>query len=233
MPEIFKRNEKYDIESENVNYLDNGNMQATINYLCDEIKPEDIFIDIGAHIGCVFIEVVDRAKPVMAYAFEPTPLSFRLLQKNCKRNLKTPYKLINKAVVDYRGEIDFFQADWGSPSNTAVDRFEGKIRPICIPCIDLNSIKFGDANLVLKVDAELSEPKIWAGLTKHIPKIKFMTMEWFNQALVETKTDRLPVLAQIRAAGFNIYDIERGLGHKVTDDYILGSAKIDLLITRE
>ncbi len=225
--DIYGR-KSYALESDSPNYLDNGNMQETIDFLCEHITPDDTFIDIGAHIGCVFIEVMDRCKPKMGYAFEPTVETFKQLKKNCKRNLHTPYEVVNKALMDYTGEVDFYEASWGSPSNTTVDRFEGRIKPKKFPCVDLNSYKI-DGKLVIKLDAELAEQKIWKGMSRHIPNIKAMTMEWFNMAMVETNLERVEFLKQIRKDGFGIYSIDNRR-KAISDDDLLSSGKLDLIL---
>ena len=111
-----------------------------------------------------------------------------------------------------------------------MDRFEGTRKPKKVPCVDLNSYKF-NGNIVMKLDAELSEPRVWKGMTKHIPNLKCVIMEWFNQAFVETGTDRLGILKQIRDEGFQIYDIN-DRKKPVNDEYLLGTGKIDVIIRR-
>lgn len=205
-------------------YLDNGTMQANKDWLLENVTEEDTFIDIGAHIGCVFIPVVGERKPKRALAFEPTPEVFKMLELNCKQ-VKN-YELYNKAVSNKSGVEKFYEADWGSPSNTLVDRFEGKLEPYDMQVVALNDIRL-DGPIVIKMDAELSEPKIWEGMSNHYSKIKAVCMEIFVEAYYKAGVDFNPMLKMIRDAGFGIYD---HAGREISDEQIQHTPILDVII---
>lgn len=62
------------------------NIIQAINYLCEEKKYFDFFIDIGANIGLVTINVSKQFKNL--YLVEPVKEHFNILKTNIKRNFK-------------------------------------------------------------------------------------------------------------------------------------------------
>lgn len=67
-----------------------------------------VILDCGAHIGVsvlFFKKLYPHAKII---AFEPSPETFKLLQLNVKQNNLRDVELVNAAVSDRTGEIDFY-----------------------------------------------------------------------------------------------------------------------------
>ncbi|MDZ7687758.1 MAG: FkbM family methyltransferase [Halobacteriales archaeon] len=77
----------------------------------EELKPSDVFYDIGAHIGLYtcFASQVCSAGTVVA--FEPHAPNVRQLEKNISLNKPERATIINKAVSNQEGEVAFSQPD--------------------------------------------------------------------------------------------------------------------------
>lgn len=202
-------------------------MKEIVAWFSKNLKPEHIFVDIGAHIGGVFVPVVWEVKPRWAIAFEPTPVSFDYLKKNCEEFLTTDYELQNKAVLDKTGEAEMYEASWGSPSNTFLDRFEGKNNAkFKVETTALDDIEF-NGRLMIKMDAELSEPKIWKGMKKTLPKVDAIVMEIFAEAFGNIGVDITPFLDEIRQDGFEIFDLDEKL---FSNEAVIKAKRTDIII---
>ncbi len=61
------------------------------------LTKNDVWLDIGGHIGTFAIDIADKVKHV--YSFEPNKDNFRLLKKNLKENNIKNVTVFNKALV--------------------------------------------------------------------------------------------------------------------------------------
>jgi tRNA/tmRNA/rRNA uracil-C5-methylase (TrmA/RlmC/RlmD family) len=69
------------------------------------VAPNDVFVDVGAHIGSYTIPVARKAQKVIA--FEPNKHSFELLTKNIALNRLTNIEAYNTAVSKKRATVSF------------------------------------------------------------------------------------------------------------------------------
>jgi len=144
------------------------------------IKPGDIVIDVGAHIGYYTLIAAARVgKSGHVYAFEPTSNTFKILQKNIQMNNFTNVSLYNLAISDKEGYVELYLSDTintGATSITVSEFFSGKIEKA--KCITIDSfLKKENIKKVdlIKIDVEGAEPKVLRGmkelLSKQSPKI--------------------------------------------------------------
>jgi len=77
------------------------------NLLLKEIKPEDVFIDIGAHIGEYTLPIAKKCKLVIA--FEPEPRNYITLQQNCKLNKLENVYALPIALSSTSGKLKLFR----------------------------------------------------------------------------------------------------------------------------
>jgi FkbM family methyltransferase len=78
------------------------------------VAPNDVFIDVGAHIGSYTIPIAKKAQKVIA--FEPNKYTFELLTKNISLNNLTNIEAYNVAVSKKRGVVSFTYEDQSSYS---------------------------------------------------------------------------------------------------------------------
>lgn len=73
------------------------------------LKPGDIVVDIGAHIGEYTLIAAYLVKPSgMVYAIEPQPECVNYIRQNCEINgLKKMYKVYQLAAGDLSGSVSF------------------------------------------------------------------------------------------------------------------------------
>ncbi len=150
----------------------------------NEIKKDDVVIDVGAYVGDYTIPLAKRASKVIA--FEPNPETARILEKNINLNQARNVKLFTKAVGDKKSRVKFHMSQKpiysgvvGSPPVTAILRTEGNITRDCtteVETVDLDSTLSNENRLDwLLIDAEGYEINALNGamkiLTRHSPKI--------------------------------------------------------------
>lgn len=84
-----------------------------------EVRTGDVVLDLGASVGPFTWRVSDRASKI--YSFEPTPVTYKVLEKNFKSNPKV--EVIKKALYHTTGSFKFpFEEGVGGPSGTMSDK---------------------------------------------------------------------------------------------------------------
>ena len=122
------------------------------------IRPGDVVIDIGAHIGAFSVWAARQAASGRVYAFEPNDENYRLLEENKKLNDLTNLETFKLAVSDKAGEAVLFNSERRSLAHSLFEVGEGHhtvVRTISLAEILLaNQI---DRVNYLKIDAEGAE----------------------------------------------------------------------------
>lgn len=143
------------------------------NFLINNLKNGDIFMDIGANCG--FYSVLARkfiSESGQVHAFEPTHSTFKLLQKNMSK-FKNCF-LNEKAVFNEKGHIDFYLNEFSVgntikvPSYYNVDDYKKTIvQTITIDdyCRELDIIP-----TFIKIDVEGGEENVIIGAKKVLEK---------------------------------------------------------------
>lgn len=149
------------------------------------VAPNDVFVDVGAHIGTYTIPVAKKAQKVIA--FEPHKDSFELLTKNISLNHLTNIAAYNIAVSKKRGAVSFMygkEPDYSrvidgdqSWSGTVIDDARAHNSNIhLVNTIDLDSILLKEDRVDwIKIDVEGHEMDVLEGamqtIRMHKPKI--------------------------------------------------------------
>jgi FkbM family methyltransferase len=74
--------------------------------LFDEVRPDDVFYDIGANVGSVSCLVGQTLSTGTIVAFEPLPVNADALRANLKLN-DAPATALEYALSDENGEVEF------------------------------------------------------------------------------------------------------------------------------
>lgn len=144
-----------------------------------------VAVDVGANIGYYTLLLAKVCKRV--YAIEPDKNCFSILKKNVEENNLKNVLLINKAVSDKKGEVDFIhnQENFGdsrlqSPSATPYPPLTRGNNTI-ISTISLDELlnKENRINLI-KIDVQGHEPQVIAGAKKIIKKYSPILFLEFN-----------------------------------------------------
>lgn len=141
-------------------------------FLINNIEPEWISFDIGAHYGFYALLLADLSPQGRVYAFEPAPANFKLLKKN---TVKAPNILLNNtAVSDITGELKFYEFPALYSEYNTIDQTQyadakwfkkNKGREIITQSVELDSFcaNAGVVPRFIKIDVEGAEHKVLSG----------------------------------------------------------------------
>jgi FkbM family methyltransferase len=73
------------------------------------INPQDIVVDLGAHIGIFAVWAAQRAHLGTVFAYEASRANYELLVENKRLNQAENLRVKNLAVFDKPGQHDFYQ----------------------------------------------------------------------------------------------------------------------------
>lgn len=200
--------------SKNIAY--NGfHEEDTTNYLLQNLKEGDTFIDVGAHIGYFSLfasHIVGEGGFV--HSFEPSECILELCNKNI--NQKINIVLNNVAILDHIGMEEF--KDFGI-KNSAFNSFirhtqhpklKGKKYYVDATTIDIyvkeNKIKPD----MIKIDVENTEIKVLQGAIKTIEK---------HKPKIVLETNKKSCILFLTNRGYEVFDYSKGkiTPHKIKE----------------
>jgi len=173
-------------------FFQEGFEKGLIKFFFDEIdkKKFDYFIDIGANSGSISLPF---SKNVKIICFEPLKYNFEKLKNNFKinPNLRN-YKLFNFGASNINEKKNIYYSDKDSNVGTAsIVRFykkNNKIEKIILKKID-SILSFKNKNLLIKIDVEGYENKVFAGMEKLLR---------YNKVCVYIETKNKKLIAKIK-----------------------------------
>jgi FkbM family methyltransferase len=138
------------------------------------LKPWDVFVDVGAHIGyytSLAADVMDGAGRV--YAFEPCPANFDLLRKNTAI-YGNMIKAFGMAVGDRVCQGELFLCNANSGDHRLAPVADRQAIPVCVTTLDAALVDVPAIDF-LKIDVQGSELQVLRGAREIIgrsPNIK-------------------------------------------------------------
>jgi FkbM family methyltransferase len=162
-----------------------ANDRRIIRFLRAAVRPDGIFLDVGANIGLHTLAVARQLRSGRAIAFEPHPVNFQILARNIGRNgirVATPIEAaLSDAVGTVRAQANPATGNWSMKAQGAqaveiktltLDHFVAEHRLARIDAI--------------KLDVEGHEPQVLLGgrdaLRRHRPPIVFeANVYWLKQ----------------------------------------------------
>lgn len=149
--------------------------QTEIDFLRQFMDHRSTVYDVGANIGVHTSAFAERGADV--WAFEPNPLNFDLLKRNCERYSRV--HLVNAAVGDGTVDIEIETYDPVNPGNF------GNMRIGADPHVTVKQIRLDDIDApdpdVLKIDVEGYEYPVLLGaeqrIRRHRPLVYYEAQE--------------------------------------------------------
>lgn len=144
---------------------------------------EPIVIDCGANIGMSVMYFRKMFPYARIIAFEANPHAFRLLQVNLQQNDIRDVSLINRALYDREGEIDFFTGDNKAALSSSVIRERTGSTQMKVQTAKLSDyiydIHLRQRSILVKMDVEGAEHKIIKDLEETDQ------LKWVDQFIIE------------------------------------------------
>ena len=133
------------------------------------IKPKDVILDIGGHIGSFSIWAAQQASKGKVYTFEPNRENFQLLKENKKLNHATNLHIFNLAVSERAGKVSFFNSAHQSMGHSLYeDTMPNKTIVNATTLSEILKTNRIDKVDFLKIDAEGAEYPILLNATSNV-----------------------------------------------------------------
>jgi len=138
--------------------------------------PEPIILDVGANIGVHTIKWLKQNPKAVAFAFEPSPITRGMLERNITRNhLAKRTTIIPQAVSDREGIADFFECDDNAFSSLKDTQRKQAIRSISVSVTTIDQfVKTNHITKIslLKIDVEGFETEVIIGALETLKHLK-------------------------------------------------------------
>jgi FkbM family methyltransferase len=184
------------------------------------LRPGDRFLDIGANIGyfTVFGAMLVGGTG-RVHAFEPNPRTLDVLHRNVRMNNVGHVCTVHGAALSDRAGTatlhTFVGNQCGSTFSTLPDRlldeWHERPRDQAVPMTTLDEAfaASDDVFSCIKMDAEGSEARIWAGADRffrtHVDDRTVILLEWNPPGLTGAGADRRALLATFARHGFSTW----------------------------
>ncbi|MDX9738967.1 MAG: FkbM family methyltransferase [Candidatus Dojkabacteria bacterium] len=153
------------------------------SYYFESKKENPLIIDIGSHIGISVFYFKSLYPNSKILAFEPNPITFKLLEENIESNGIEDVQIINKAVWKENGRKKFYidgkENSWHSNSSFLESSWTGKeiTKEISVQTTRLDEYIAEDIDM-LKIDTEGSELSILKAHKKYLDRIQNIVVEY-------------------------------------------------------
>jgi FkbM family methyltransferase len=145
-----------------------------MRFLLSRLRPGDVFVDVGAHVGYVTLPVARAVGPGgRVICLEPTPETFERLVANVERNGLGNVTAVRAAASDRDGEARLARSEhsvmWNSLAENGRDRQEGLL--VATRSVDSVVEQAGWPPVAgLKIDAEGAEWSVLGGAERTLAR---------------------------------------------------------------
>jgi FkbM family methyltransferase len=157
-----------------------------------KVRPGDVILDLGAHIGVVATYLAKRFPDATIHAFEPCPPVFALLEENVHRNRVRNVVAHNEAVAATAGHLELIShlasnsagstAYLGASDASGHDHFT-------VPAVSLDDIfeRYGIQRCpLLKIDVEGAEYEVLHAAS-HLDRVAEIRGEFHENAYLRSR----------------------------------------------
>ena len=176
------------------------------------IKPNDIFLDIGANIGYFSLLAATKEPTASVISFEPVKSLFEKLKENILINNIQNINAVKIAVGEKNEEKEIFisgQENLGMSSFRQPENYSGKSEKVNVLTIDEWFKNSGFTNIdIIKLDIEGSELAALKGMEKTLQDLKPAVIVELNQETLSlfglAPVDILNSMEQLKFKAFKI-----------------------------
>ncbi len=181
-------------------------------FLLDYLRPKDVYVDVGAHIGFELIVASSKVNKGALYGFEPSNQIFSDLVTNVGLNNKSAnIQIFQQAVSNKSGWLEFTQEAESEESHIA--HSDSNQTTLKVKSITLDQFaeerKINRIDL-LKVDTEGAEALVFEG-AKSLLKEKKIACILFevNSNIHHFKSTEIKLLTYLEQLGYSIYYFDK------------------------
>lgn len=181
-------------------------------FLGKMLKPQSIFLDVGANIGVFTLMAASKIKKGRIYSFEPIPKVLDTLYQNISINqIQDKVKVFKKVVSDKNGIEKFIIQETSEYSHISKSISKGT----SIPSVKLDDFCKGEKiNFIdmIKIDVEGAELKVLKGLEEFLRKgrVKILIVEISTNCQLYGYTQQ-QVIDYLREIGYLTYILNQEL----------------------
>lgn len=192
-------------------------------YFFNSDKDAPVIFDCGANVGLATLYFKTMYPLSTIEAFEPDPLTFRILKENVEQNALEGVGLHQYALWDSEGELDFY-VDKGSPGQLSMGvlpgRFGKRESRITVPATRLSRFLDGKVVDFLKIDVEGSEERLLCDLASagSLERVRQLAVEYHHPPGRES-SHLSRVLGMLERVGFD-YEVYADLRPRVLRDHL-------------
>jgi FkbM family methyltransferase len=211
---------------------------ADMAFVLHVLRPDDLFVDIGANLGSYTI-LASAAAGARAFSFEPVPSTFARLVENLRLNNVTDRVTArNVAIGETEGDLAFTVGE--DTTNHVLAATEATESALKVPVVPLDRAIDGRTPALIKIDVEGFETPVLRGAARVLrdPDLHSVILE-VNGSGKRYGFDDASLLRTMDALGFRrlIYDVFRrrlmdGPASEKTSDNILFVRNVDLVRER-
>jgi FkbM family methyltransferase len=194
------------------------------------IRPGDIVLDIGAHIG-YYTLLAARAAGAdgRVFAFEPERQNYGLLTRNVANNGYTNVSAINQAVMATSGaQTLFVSEDNAGDHHLYAGSDDRSSYEVAATSIDDFFAERSKTVNVIKIDVQGTEPFVLRGMTETLKANERLLLftELAPGSLQDAGTSAREYIEALRDAGFDLHVIDESTGRiaKTSAEQLLSTA---------
>jgi FkbM family methyltransferase len=223
--------------------LDGGWEPEVTAFIQATLKPEGVFVDVGANLGYYSIlagSLVGWGGKV--YAFEPNPKLYDLLRKAVIANWMTSFVTSERiAVYEDTRVVDFFVSAHFAGNSTLAPLQVGEGEVDAIAKMEVQAISLDEyfADIarpidMVKIDVEGAELQVFRGMRGVLERNRDVVVvcEWSQGQLRDSGTDPGELLTEFTRGGFDVYRLEPELARVDPPQMILDVPYCDIALIR-
>lgn len=169
-----------------------------------EIKPGDVVVDIGGHIGIFAVYAAQKAHKGLVLSYEPEPDSYQYLQRNKEQNNLSNLKIFNMAITSSMGDVDFHISSSNTAGHSIYAVDAGRV--IKVRSVTLENVLARNALDridYLKMDAEGAEFDVILKTPKDVLcRVDKMVMEYHD--FLSTGHNHRQIVSRLQSCGFQV-----------------------------
>ncbi len=213
--------------------VDGAYHAETVKWFLDRLTPDDTFVEIGAHVGRLAVDIVKNGPQKASIIVEPHPGSFALLNQNLQANGCQNYTLFEGVVLDKAGTVPFLPINDQPAMSSAVLKLFGEgnhVNAIQVRARTMDDLLADTTGpLVIKTDTEGADILVFDGAKAILPRVKVWFMEFMPRRMEEgLGRDPAEFIKELRQH-FLIRSMD---GDELSDTDLLTLSKHDICLTK-